>query len=164
MRQVLEPHGFRPGRGCHTAIAEAKRHVEDGYEWCVDLDLEKFFDLVCHQRLVAKLAERVSDRRLLVLIGRMLKAKVVLPDGLTEITCSKSQTCDLQGVSHNVGYRAEIWNAVLADHSHGRRDFWRDRSTKLARCCDVRPDRQFREVQGRCGSVAPERVTVHDAV
>jgi RNA-directed DNA polymerase len=52
------------------------------HEWCVDLDLEKFFDLVCHQRLAAKLAERVSDRRLLRLIGRMLKAKVVLPDGV----------------------------------------------------------------------------------
>jgi group II intron reverse transcriptase/maturase len=92
VRQVLEPlweptfhpssHGFRPGRSCHTAIAEAKTHLEDGYEWCVDLDLEKFFDLVCHQRLTAKLAERVDDRRLLVLIGRMLKAKVVLPDGV----------------------------------------------------------------------------------
>jgi group II intron reverse transcriptase/maturase len=92
VRQVLEPlweptfhpssHGFRPGRSCHTAIAEAQEHLEDGYEWCVDLDLEKFFDLVCHQRLTAKLAERVSDRRLLVLIGRMLKAKVVLPDGV----------------------------------------------------------------------------------
>jgi RNA-directed DNA polymerase len=92
VRQVLEPlweptfhpssHGFRPGRSCHTAITEAKGHLEDGCEWCVDLDLEKFFDLVCHQRLAAKLAERVGDRRLLVLIGRMLKAKVVLPDGV----------------------------------------------------------------------------------
>ena len=92
VRQVLEPlweptfhpssHGFRPGRSCHTAIAEATGHLEDGYEWCVDLDLEKFFDLVCHQRLLAKLAERVQDRRLLVLIGRMLTAKVVLPDGV----------------------------------------------------------------------------------
>ena len=92
VRQVLEPlweptfhpssHGFRPGRSCHTAITEAKGHLEDGFEWCVDLDLEKFFDLVCHQRLAAKLAQRVGDRRLLVLIGRMLKAKVVLPDGV----------------------------------------------------------------------------------
>jgi group II intron reverse transcriptase/maturase len=92
VRQVLEPlfeptfhpssHGFRPGRSCHTAIAEAKGHLEDGYGWCVDLDLEKFFDLVCHQRLAAKLAQRVGDRRLLVLIGRMLKAKVVLPNGV----------------------------------------------------------------------------------
>jgi RNA-directed DNA polymerase len=92
VRQVLEPvyeptfhessHGFRPGRSCHTAVAEAEQHLKDGYGWVVDLDLEKFFDLVCHQRLTAKLAERVSDRRLLVLIGRMLKAKVVLPDGV----------------------------------------------------------------------------------
>jgi RNA-directed DNA polymerase len=92
VRQVLEPlweptfhpsnHGFRPGRSCHTAIAEAKAHLEDGYEWVVDLDLEKFFDLVCHQRLTARLAQRVGDRRLLGLIGRMLRAKVVLPDGV----------------------------------------------------------------------------------
>src|SRR4051795_284004 len=92
VRQVLEPvyeptlhassHGFRPGRSCHTAITEAKQHVRDGYEWVVDIDLEKFFDRVNHQRLLARLAQRVSDRRLLVLIGRMLKAKVVLPDGV----------------------------------------------------------------------------------
>ena len=88
VRQVLEPlfeptfhassHGFRPGRSCHTAIAEAKQHVRDGHEWVVDIDLEKFFDRVNHQRLIARLAQRVDDRRLLVLIGRMLKAKVVL--------------------------------------------------------------------------------------
>jgi RNA-directed DNA polymerase len=92
VRQVLEPrfepsfhpssHGFRPGRSCHTAIAEAKKHVRDGHEWVVDIDLEKFFDRVNHQRLIARLAQRVGDRRLLVLIARMLRAKVVLPDGV----------------------------------------------------------------------------------
>ena len=92
VRQVLEPvfeptfhpssHGFRPGRSCHTAVEEAKQYLEDGYEWCVDLDLEKFFDRVCHQRLMSRLAQRVGDRRLLVLIGRLLKAKIVLPDGV----------------------------------------------------------------------------------
>jgi RNA-directed DNA polymerase len=92
VRQVLEPlfeptfhassHGFRPGRSCHTAITEAKKHVRQGYEWVVDIDLEKFFDRVNHQRLLARLAQRVDDRRLLVLIGRMLKARVVLPDGV----------------------------------------------------------------------------------
>lgn len=92
VRQVLEPrfeptfhpssHGFRPGRSCHTAITEAKQHVRDGYEWVVDVDLEKFFDRVNHQRLLARLAQRVDDRRLLVLIGRLIKAKVVLPDGV----------------------------------------------------------------------------------
>jgi RNA-directed DNA polymerase len=92
VRQVLEPlweptfhpssHGFRPGRSCHSAVAEAKGYLEDGCRWVVDIDLEKFFDRVCHQRLMARLAQRVGDRRLLVLIGRMLKAKVVLPDGV----------------------------------------------------------------------------------
>lgn len=92
IRQVLEPlyeptfhessHGFRPGRSCHTAIAEAKEYVEDGNEWTVDLDLERFFDQVNHQRLMARLAQRVTDRRLLELIGRMLKAKVIMPDGV----------------------------------------------------------------------------------
>lgn len=92
VRAVLEPlyeptfhessHGFRPGRSCHTAIAEASRHLDEGYEWVVDLDLEKFFDQVNHQRLMARLAQRVEDRRTLVLIGRMLKAKVILPDGV----------------------------------------------------------------------------------
>jgi group II intron reverse transcriptase/maturase len=92
VRQVLEPvyeptfhtssHGFRPERSCHTAIAEAVQHVDAGYEWVVDLDLEAFFDRVNHQRLMSRLAQRVHDKRLLVLIGHMLKAKVVMPDGV----------------------------------------------------------------------------------
>jgi len=92
VRLLLEPlyepmfhdqsHGFRPGRSCQTAIAQAKGIMEEGYEWVVDLDLEKFFDRVNHQRLMARLAERVKDRRLLALIGRMLKAGVVMPDGV----------------------------------------------------------------------------------
>jgi len=96
VRLVLEPlyeptfheasHGFRPGRSCDTAIHAARQHLEDGHEWVVDLDLEKFFDRVNHQRLMARLAERVGDRRLLVLIGQMLKAKVVMPDGVVTST------------------------------------------------------------------------------
>ena len=75
-------HGFRPGRSCHTAIAEAKTYVDEGYDWLVDLDLEKFFDRVGHQRLLARLGQRVEDQRLIALIRRMLKAKVVMPDGV----------------------------------------------------------------------------------
>ena len=92
VRSVLEPlyeptfhpssHGFRPDRSCQTAIAEARGYVQEGYHMVVDLDLEKFFDRVFHQRLMARLAERVHDQRLLVLVGRMLKAKVILPDGV----------------------------------------------------------------------------------
>lgn len=92
VRQVLEPvyeptfheasHGFRPNRSCHTAIALAKQYLEDGYEWVVDLDLENFFNRVNHQRLLARLAQRVGDRRVLQLISRMMRAKVVMPDGV----------------------------------------------------------------------------------
>lgn len=92
VRKVLEPlyeptfhsssHGFRPNRSCHTAIMEAQTYVGEGNHWVVDIDLEKFFDRVNHQRLMARLAVRIADKRLLILIGRMLKAKVVLPDGV----------------------------------------------------------------------------------
>lgn len=92
IRMVLEPlyeptfhassHGFRPGRSCQTAIAEARKHVDDGYEWTVDIDLKQFFDRVHHQRLMARLEQRVSDRRLLGTIHRLLKAKVVMPNGV----------------------------------------------------------------------------------
>jgi group II intron reverse transcriptase/maturase len=96
VRQVLEPlyepkfhpssHGFRPGRSCHTAIEQARSYVDEGREWLVDLDLEKFFDQVPHQRLTARLAQQVKDRRLLALVWRMLKAKVVMPDGVVMST------------------------------------------------------------------------------
>lgn len=95
-RRVLEPlyeptfhpssHGFRPSRGCQTAIAEARSYVEKGLHVVVDLDLEKFFDRVSHQRLMARLEQRVDDRRLLELIWRMLKAQVVMPDGVRVAT------------------------------------------------------------------------------
>jgi group II intron reverse transcriptase/maturase len=89
--QVLEPvfeptfhsssHGFRPKRGAHTAIAEAQEYVGEGYGVVVDIDLSKFFDRVHHQRLLSRLGQKVADLRILKLIGQMLKAKVVLPDG-----------------------------------------------------------------------------------
>jgi RNA-directed DNA polymerase len=79
-------HGFRPGRSCHTAIAAAKQHMAEGNRWVVDIDLEKFFDRVHHERLLARLEQRVKDRQLLQLIRRMLKAKVVMPDGVVVAT------------------------------------------------------------------------------
>jgi group II intron reverse transcriptase/maturase len=94
--RVLEPHydptfhssshGFRPERSCHTAIAEARQYLEEGAEWVVDLDLEKFFDRVNHDRLMSRLEQQVKDRRLLKLIRMMLKAKVVMPEGVVVST------------------------------------------------------------------------------
>lgn len=89
--QIMEPifdpsfhpssHGFRPKRGAHTAIAEAKGYLAAGYQTVVDLDLAKFFDRVHHQRLLARIALRVTDQRIITLVRRMLTASVVMPDG-----------------------------------------------------------------------------------
>ena len=82
--QVLEPildpafsassFGFRPGRGAHDALRQAQKYVADGYETVVDLDLEKFFDRVNHDMLMARLARRIGDKRLLRIIRRFLQA------------------------------------------------------------------------------------------
>lgn len=92
IKQVLEPildpsfsassYGFRPGRGAHDALAKAKEYVAEGRVIVVDIDLEKFFDKVPHDRLMCRLEERIADKRILRLIRHMLKAKVVLPDGV----------------------------------------------------------------------------------
>jgi RNA-directed DNA polymerase len=74
-------YGFRPGRSAHQAVKAAQQHIAAGYRWVVDLDLEKFFDRVNHDKLMAKLAERVSDKRLLRLIRAFLRAGV-MEDGL----------------------------------------------------------------------------------
>jgi RNA-directed DNA polymerase len=70
-------YGFRPGRSAHQAVKQAQQCIADGYRWVVDLDLEKFFDRVNHDKLMAKLAERVSDKRLLKLIRAFLRAGVM---------------------------------------------------------------------------------------
>jgi RNA-directed DNA polymerase len=70
-------YGFRPGRSAHQAVEAAQKYIADGYRWVVDLDLEKFFDRVNHDKLMAKIAERVSDKRMLKLIRTFLRAGVM---------------------------------------------------------------------------------------
>src|SRR5690348_13486667 len=70
-------YGFRPGRSAHQAVEAAQQHIAAGYRWCVDLDLEKFFDRVSHDKLMAKIAERVGDKRVLKLIRAFLTAGVM---------------------------------------------------------------------------------------
>lgn len=70
-------YGFRPRRSAHQAVEQAQQYIAAGYRWVVDLDLEKFFDRVNHDRLMAKMAERVGDKRLLKLIRAFLRAGVM---------------------------------------------------------------------------------------
>lgn len=70
-------YGFRPRRSAHQAVAQAQRHIAAGYGWCVDLDLEKFFDRVNHDKLMGRVAQRVGDKRLLKLIRAFLNAGVM---------------------------------------------------------------------------------------
>lgn len=86
--QVLQPifdptfsehsYGFRPGRSAHDAVRAALRHIEAGYDWVVDMDLEKFFDRVQHDKLMARVGRKVRDKRVLRLIGRYLRAGVMV--------------------------------------------------------------------------------------
>ncbi len=78
-------YGFRPGRSAHQAVAAAQQHIADGYRWVVDIDLEKFFDRVNHDRLMAVVAKRVQDKRLLKLIRAFLNAGV-MENGLVSPT------------------------------------------------------------------------------
>lgn len=90
LRQVLEPifeakfsprsHGFRPQRGCATALAVVDRAVRAGYQWVVDADLEAFFDTVDHELLLAAINEEIADGSVLGLVGQILRAGVWLPE------------------------------------------------------------------------------------
>ena len=82
--QVLQPeidptfsessYGFRPGRSAHQAVERAREHVAAGHRWVVDMDLEKFFDRVNHDILMSRMARRLKDKRILLLIRRYLQA------------------------------------------------------------------------------------------
>src|SRR5947199_4703691 len=70
-------YGFRPGRSAHQAVAQAQRYIAEGYGIVVDLDLEKFFDRVNHDKLMGQIAKGVEDKRLLKLIRAFLNAGVM---------------------------------------------------------------------------------------
>lgn len=84
IHQVLNPYydpnfsehsyGFRPGRDAHQAILQATQYIKEGKEWVVDIDLEKFFDKINHDRLMQRLSKGIGDKRLLRLINAYLKA------------------------------------------------------------------------------------------
>jgi RNA-directed DNA polymerase len=78
-------YGFRIGRRAQQAVFKAQTYIEEGCEWVVDIDLEKFFDRVNHDILMARVARKVKDKKLLLLIRRYLQAGV-MEDGLVQPT------------------------------------------------------------------------------
>ena len=71
-------YGFRPGISAHMAIQAARKHIEDGGRWVVDLDLEKFFDRVNHDKLMSLVARKVKDKRVLRLIRKYLESGTLM--------------------------------------------------------------------------------------
>lgn len=71
-------YGFRPNRSAHDAVRKARSYLKEGYRWVVDMDLEKFFDKVNHDRLMSTLAKRIQDKPLLKLIRKYLQAGVMM--------------------------------------------------------------------------------------
>ena len=78
-------HGFRPNRSCHTAMEKVLEYLNEGYEWVIDLDIEKYFDTVNHDKLISILRERINDATTLHLIRSYLRAGV-MEDGLVSAT------------------------------------------------------------------------------
>ena len=92
-------HGFRPRRSAHDAVKAAQGYAREGYTHVVDMDITKFFDRVNHDILMHKIGQVIRDKSVLRLIGKFLRAGVVMPDGLAVSAeegvnvalCSRSQ-------------------------------------------------------------------------
>ena len=77
---TFSPHsyGFRPGRNAHQAVRQAKKYIEGGHKWVVDIDLEKCFDRINHDILMGRIARRILDKRIVGLIRRYLQAGIMV--------------------------------------------------------------------------------------
>jgi RNA-directed DNA polymerase len=95
-------YGFRPGRRAHDAVRVARSYIQAGNKWVVDLDLEKFFDRVNHDRLLARVARKVSDARVLGLIRKYLESGVMVNGVVAETTEGTPQGGPLSPLLSNV--------------------------------------------------------------
>ena len=78
-------YGFRPGRSAHDAVYKVREYIKEGYRIAVDMDLSKFFDMVNHDVLMHRVARKIKDKRILKLIGKYLRAGVVI-NGRRQVT------------------------------------------------------------------------------
>jgi len=94
--------GFRPGRSAHQAVYQMQHYVNNGYQWVVDLDLEKFFDNINHDILMSLVAKKVRDKTLLKLIGRYLRAGVKIRGTIQPSRCGAPQGGPLSPLLGNI--------------------------------------------------------------
>ena len=101
---VFSPHsyGFRPGRSAHQAVQQAQAYIQEGYEWSVDIDIEKFFDRVCHDALMARIARVVKDKRVLKLIRAYLNSGVMVNGVVMETEAGTPQGGPLSPLLANI--------------------------------------------------------------
>lgn len=95
-------YGFRPKRSAHDALYACKRHIDEGYGWVVDMDLEKFFDTVCQSKLIQILSETITDGRVVSLIHKYLNAGVMVDGNLEETRVGMPQGGPLSPLLSNV--------------------------------------------------------------
>ena len=95
-------YGFRPERSAHDATRKAQEYINDGRIWVVDMDLEKFFDTVNHDRLMSRLKQDIKDKRLLKLINEYLKAGVMVNGVVIEVEQGTPQGGPLSPLLSNI--------------------------------------------------------------
>jgi RNA-directed DNA polymerase len=120
-------HGYRPKHSAHQAVAEAPQYIAAGHRWVVDRDLEKFFDRVNHDKLMAAIARRVTDKRVLRLIGAFLKVGV-MENGLM----SPAEEGTPQG-----GPLSPLWSNIVLDELDRELERRKHRFVRYADDCNI---------------------------